>query len=183
MIAQVAASLGLSRGTGIPLRSSVPAGSQLAPGRAGWPVRAPRKQAKRQIESQASHITNEDIAKHPWASPGWRGAYVSSQPKATQAGIVAAVTLLGAALTYFTNKIAGPWICANSPLMGNYMTSAPLVLGPFIAAVGVIHFTMHEALCSFYPPQGTWGFWCVHPCPKALHMVALYACHGHDPGR
>lgn len=174
MIAQVAASPGLSRGTRTPLRSSVPAGSKLAAGPSGWLVRAPTKQAKRRLESRASHITNEDISKHPWAGPGWRGAYVSSQPNATQAGIVAAVTLLGAALTFFNNNIAGPWICANLPLMANYMATAPLVLGPFIAAVGVTHFTSHDALCSFYPPQGTWGFWCVHPCPKTSHWPFMH---------
>lgn len=174
MLAQVASSPGLSRGTGAPLRSSVRPAGPLVPGQPGWLIRAAGKQAKRQFECQARQITNEDIAQKPWASPGWRGAYVSSQPKAAQAAIVAGVTILGAALTYFTTKIAGPWICANIPVMGNYMTSAPLVLGPFIAAVGVIHFTMHEVLCGFYPPPGTWGFWYVHP--SLNHCTCFPVC-------
>jgi hypothetical protein len=46
----------------------------------------------RSVRSQYSlegKVTNEDLVQAPWARPGWRGAWVSSQPEAVQAAIVA----------------------------------------------------------------------------------------------
>ena len=127
---------------------------------------APGKHAARGLTCRVKQITNEDIAKNPWTSPGWRGAYVSSQPEATQTAIVAGVTLLGAILTYVTYTTAGPWVCNNVPLMDTYMEKAPFIQGPLIAAAGIAHFyPSHQLFCEFYPHRGAWGFWYAPPRP------------------
>lgn len=123
---------------------------------------APSKHTARTVACQVQQITNEDIAQKPWAGNGWRGAFVSSQPEATQTAVVAGVTLLGALLTYFTYTTAGPWVCNNIPLMDTYMEKAPFIQGPLIAAAGVAHFyPAHQMFCEMYPHRGAWGFWCV----------------------
>lgn len=137
---------------------------------------APANHAARKLACQVQQITNEDIAKNAWVSPGWRGAYVSSQPESTQTALVAGVTLLGALLTYFTYTTAGPWVCNNVPLMDTYMTKAPFIQGPLIAAAGVAHFyPLHEEFCSFYPHRGAWGFWYASSFPDIQPYIARTA--------
>lgn len=137
--------------------------------------KAPAKRCARKITCLAQHINIEDNAKNPWSSPGWRGAYVSSQPEATQTALVAGVTLLGALLTYFTYTTAGPWVCNNLPLMDSYMQTSPYVLGPLFAAAGVSHYPFHEGFCTVYPHQGAWGLWYVPGRTQPVCIISLSA--------
>jgi hypothetical protein len=71
--------------------------------------------------------------------------------RAATAYYCSGISVLGAILTYFTYTTWGPWVTANVPTFDRYMSLAPFIQGPLIAAAGVAHFTNHEDFTNFYP--------------------------------
>lgn len=114
----------------------------------------------RSIQPSATQSQSPTETQMPeWAAPGYRGAWVSSLPKSSQAALFAAIAVFLGAGTAFTASVAGPYMSAHLPSFLQVTKTSWFPLGPIFVAAGIAHFTEKQGFVDMYPHRGAWGIW------------------------
>jgi len=151
------------------------------------PFSAPLK-AHRRLQIRATNDSNkarkeedkdkeEDSLLSPWARPGYKGAWVSSQDDRTQILVVVSIWIGLCLLTYLSCAKVGPFVEDIVPdFVFQFSKRTWPLLGLTYVLAGAAHFALPEGFDAMVPHEYAFGGLWKLPGSKRFHVNCTGAC-------